>query len=281
MGRSCGVLLPVASLPSRATMTRGGVTFPDSFPRQSPAASRPSPTDPAQGHSPYSGPSAFAGNGTFHQPGTPCRGGPSPSSDLSHSPGRRVRTRPRRRFCKRALFKKVLGEVRPHPLREGVPASCGDNAFRLEDYALFSSLKRSLGLPRPAEARAARTGTGRSPRRRRGAWPDEIEREVFLQLLPPGSASTALAFRERGRPGDRRRAGLRQPRQRRPWVTGRFLDLDAGAPPPGWPGVPLDYFSRSGSGGATPSTAGTPGSGKVSTGGSKRLRHGWPCSTGP
>ena len=179
---------------------------------------------------------------------------------------------------KRALFEKAFERSGLIPGEE-YRRFRGDNAFWLEDYALFSSLKRSLGLPWyhwPAPLRDRDRGALEEAKR---SLADEVKREVFLQFL---------FFRQWERlHGLCRERGVRvigdvpvyvSHDSADLWAHREIFDLDASGCPSRVAGVPR-LLRRRGSGGATLSTAGTSWNGKVSTGGSKGSVTGWPCST--
>lgn len=152
MGRSCGVLLHISSLPSRwgiGDLGRGADLFLDFLcsSRQSLWQILPlSPTDPGQGNSPYSSFSAFGGNPLFISPELLVKDGLLELSDLdSHEPlsmkacDHAGSARIKRSLLQRAYKRFASSEDSEYYL------FCEKNGHWLDDLALFLSLKRHLG----------------------------------------------------------------------------------------------------------------------------------------
>ena len=254
MGRSCGLLLPVTSLPSRwgvGDLGRGAGLFLDFLLSSGQGLWQVlplSPTDPAQGHSPYSGPSAFAGNTLFISPELLVEGGLLHPSDLEGNEPLEGGSCDYEAAAglKRALFEKAFERSDLIP-EEEYRRFRENNAFWLDDYALFSSLKRSLGLPWyrwPAPLRDRDRGALEEAKR---SLADEVKREVFLQFL---------FFRQWERlHGLCRERGVRvigdvpvyvSHDSADLWAHREIFDLDASGCPSRVAGVPPDYFSAKG-----------------------------------
>lgn len=146
--RKSGVLLPVSSLPSRygiGTLGGGARDFVDFLSHSAQSFWQILPINPtAYGDSPYQSPSAFAGNPYFIDPGELLSEGlltkseeqsaVSQGADIDY--GRLYETR-------LELLKKAVGRMNQSPEREQF---FHENSFWLEDYALFTALRRDGGM---------------------------------------------------------------------------------------------------------------------------------------
>ena len=188
--RSCGVLLHLASLPSRwgvGDMGRGAGLFLDFLLSSGQALWQIlplSPTDSAQGHSPYSGLSAFAGNPLFISPELLVEDDLLEVSDLEdHGSVPEGSCRyGAAAVIKRSLFQRAferssdLSDAEYRRFRE-------ENAFWLDDYALFRSLKRRLALPWYEWSPPLRDRDEDALAEATRDLDDEIKLETFLQFL--------------------------------------------------------------------------------------------------
>lgn len=188
--RASGILLHVTSLPSRFGVGDLGAEahrFLDflSEAKQSFWQVLPlSPTTPGHGNSPYSSPSAFAGNPLLIAPDLLVEMGCLVSSDLAPPPAfpeERV-DYPAVREYKEKLLEKAYRGFQKGPRPFLFDYFCHEHASWLEDYALFMALKEDLGIEDwsrwPAEIRDRKD---LAPLREK--FRERIEKEKFLQFL--------------------------------------------------------------------------------------------------
>ncbi|MFP4481532.1 MAG: 4-alpha-glucanotransferase [Thermovirgaceae bacterium] len=159
LSRSSGILLPLFSLPGpwfTGDLGEGANAFIDFLKRSGqswwqvlPAG----PTDFTTGNSPYSSPSAFAGNPLFVSPEDLVTRGYLAKEEISLEHTEDMRTR-HSRYCdylssrkaKGKLFRKAWENFPPSGIEEeAFQTFCRDHAAWLEDYALFKTIKDNLG----------------------------------------------------------------------------------------------------------------------------------------
>ena len=174
LSRSSGVLLPIFSLPSRfgiGDLGPGAFRFVDFLHA---AGQRIwqilplNPTEAAFGHSPYHSVSCFACNPLLISPEALAAEGLIDLTDL-HPPDRLPEGRAD--YAAAVTFKRHLLEKACQRFRQGMPDSdyerfCAENAFWIDDYALFCALS----------ARHAYAPWDRWPPKTRGRRPGEITR---------------------------------------------------------------------------------------------------------
>ena len=193
--RSSGILLPVFSLPSRFGIGALGPEarcFADFLAKagQSLWQILPlNPTDPINGHSPYSSASAFAGNPLLISPEGLLAEGLLTGGDLKDVPP----------FAdgfvdygQAAAFKETLLEKAWHRFKDpshrkgdgGWEVFLGENAFWLDDFALFTALKaRFAGAPWTLWPRALRDRQPEALETAGKSLFEVVEREKFRQYL--------------------------------------------------------------------------------------------------
>ena len=255
MGRSCGVLLHVSSLPSRwgiGDLGRGADLFLDflSSSRQSLWQILPlSPTDPGQGNSPYSGLSAFAGNPLFISPELLVEDGLLELSDLDdHEPLSVER-------CDYAGSALIKGKLFKRAFRKFLSSKdsefsrfCERNNEWLDDFALFVSLKGHLeGAPWYEWPALLRDRDEDTLKKAMDDLADKIEYARFLQYVFERQwGRLRRACREKGVSviGDvpvyvsHDSADV--------WAYRGLFDLDPAGRAKKVAGVPPDYFSKRG-----------------------------------
>ncbi len=152
--RKSGILLHVTSLPSPfgiGDMGPDAFRFADFLHGAGQRVWQVLPLNPTRvelGNSPYSSPSAFAGNPLLISPILMVREGYLSGSDIKDTPGfpaERVDYPLALRY-KQGLFKKAFACFSGRGHRDyGYLQFCGENAFWLNDHALFEALKVKLG----------------------------------------------------------------------------------------------------------------------------------------
>jgi len=203
------------------------------------------PTDPDQGHSPYSGLSAFAGNPFFISPELLVEDDLLEASDLENHrpvPGGFCRYESAE-VIKGSLFQRAFERSSDLPDAE-YSRFREDNAFWLEDYALFRSLKRRLALPWHEWSPPLRDRDRDALAEAKRDLDDEIKLEIFLQFL---------FFRQWNRlHGLCRERGVRvigdmpiyvSHDSADVWIHRELFNLDAAGNPVRVAGVPPDYLS--------------------------------------
>lgn len=209
------------------------------------------PIDPACGNSPYSSPSAFAGNPLFISPELLCESGLLKPQEIEAVP-----PFPRARcdydsvipYKYRLLhlaydtFKSAAKE------KEAFEQFCQENAKWLEDFALFMSLKKKLkGKPWGEWEKDLRDRNPQSLKSIRKSLWNEIEQEKFYQYL---FFTQWFSMKEEchGR-------GIRfigdvpiyvNYDSADVWAHPEIFNLDQEKRPLGVAGVPPDYFSKTG-----------------------------------
>lgn len=148
--RSCGILLPVSALPGGwgiGDLGPGAESFVDFLSRSGQKTWQILPlseTDGALGNSPYSSPSAFAGNHLFISPDDLLERGLLTSAEAAEPPpfpGKRV-DYPAVRAVKEKLLARAFERFAPS---EEYETFLQQNEHWVFDYALFSSLKQRFG----------------------------------------------------------------------------------------------------------------------------------------
>ncbi len=191
--RASGILLHITSLPSPfgvGDLGRGARRFAD-FLRETGQTYwqvlPPNPVSPALGYSPYSSPSAFAGNPLLVSPERMVEDGLLSRNDIAVEavgPPGRCRFERASAFKKR-LFARAFLRLKKRPKsRPEFEEFCSSNAFWLDDYALFAALGRRLKTMAwdtwPHELKMRQTGFLEKARRQFAA---EIEKVKFVQHL--------------------------------------------------------------------------------------------------
>ncbi len=148
--RTCGILMPLFSLPSPhgiGTLGRGAYRFVDFLRESGQHYWQLLPIGPTgYGDSPYQSFCAFAGNPYFIDPNRLEEDGlltraEIEAADCECDPGRiDYQMLYQRRF---ALLRQAAGRL--NPAASDFKRFCGGNSFWLEDYALFMALKRAHG----------------------------------------------------------------------------------------------------------------------------------------
>lgn len=253
--RKSGILLHLSSLPSPwgvGDLGPGAGRFTDflSEAKQTLWQVLPlSPTDPGQGSSPYSGLSAFAGNPLFISPEVLADDGLLELSDLKAPGGFSAGSSDfvLSASVREPLFRKAFAALRPSP-DPGLSSFCEENSFWLDDFALFSALKRSRnGAPWYEWPAPLRDREGRAMEEVRRELAVEVEYHRFLQYVFSrqwrrlrdicGRRGIALV-------GDipvyvsHDSADV--------WANRALFDLDDSGFPRNVAGVPPDYFSHTG-----------------------------------
>jgi 4-alpha-glucanotransferase len=254
--RTSGILLHLTSLPSPfgiGDMGAGAFRFVDflSESEQGIWQILPlNPTDPASYHSPYHSTSAFAGNPLLISPELLAKDGLLTQADLRPAPPfpmERV-DYPAARDYKTKLLQKAFTCFRSGGDLPEYRQFCAENAFWLEDYALFMAVKGHYGGKAwhewPLEIRDRQPQALKAAGARLSA---SVEKEKFLQFLFFRQwRSLKSHCRERGIRilGDipiyvvYDSADL--------WVHPELFNLDGLKRPLTLAGVPPDYFSETG-----------------------------------
>lgn len=256
--RGTGVLLHISSLPApygigdlgptaqafAATLAAAGLGWWQFLPL--------TPTSEFIGNSPYSSPSAFAGNPLFISPELLCTGGYLCRADLECArpePGRGPVDYPLAGAHRRALLRAAFERHLPYlPEDLAFQAFCAEHASWLDDYALFAAIKEEQGgaswveWPEPLKWREAEALARWSGRNRRA-----ILRQKFVQFL---FFSQLGALRERCKEYGVRLIGdlpiYVTHDSADVWAAPELFKLDAGGRPISVAGVPPDYFSATG-----------------------------------
>ncbi len=157
--RSSGILLPLFSLPGPwpcGDLGEGARSFADFLKRSGQSwwqVLPTGPTEPSMDNSPYSSPSAFAGNPLFVSPEDLVTRGYLKKDEIPRKltfqktagNGRRC-DYPRTNLLKEELFQKAWEQFPPsRDEEEAFHAFCHDHADWLDDYALFGTIKAGLG----------------------------------------------------------------------------------------------------------------------------------------
>ena len=193
MRRASGILLHISSLPSRfgvGDLGPGACRFAD-FLRETGQSYWQvlplNPVTPALGYSPYSSPSAFAGNPLLVSPEKLAEEGLLSRRDISGPP---VVPEDRCRYERAASFKKKLISLaflrfkKRAASRRDFEEFCGSNAFWLDDYALFTAIERRLKtLAWNTWPRDLKTRKPRALEEARRRFAAEIETIKFVQFL--------------------------------------------------------------------------------------------------
>lgn len=256
--RSSGVLLHISSLPSRfgigdigpsaREFTQTLVTAGQRYWQMLPVT----PTDLGTGASPYSSPSAFAGNPLFISPETLVEQGFLHKKDLGSAPHFSVHAADFAAVAawKTNLFHAAFEIFRKHRKQIAAEYDAFFETHRhwLEDYALFAALKAHFGGKSWHEWSAELRD--RSPKTldiAAGGLRDRIEYERFLQFV---------FFRQwNDLKKHCNQSGIRligdipiyvSYDSADVWANPEFYDLDARKRPVNVAGVPPDYFSATG-----------------------------------
>jgi 4-alpha-glucanotransferase len=208
------------------------------------------PTDPACGNSPYSSPSAFAGNSLLISPDLLVEDGLLTGQEADS-----LRTAPRGRIdyahatdTKRRALDMAFQRFQASGLRQDYDRFCRDNAAWLETHAVFTAVKRHLG--------------GQDW----GRWPEDLRarKQTALGAMGPDIAESTerervtqfLFYRQWARLRDHcRRHGIRMIGDvpiyisydsADAWANPGIFHLDGEARPVAVAGVPPDFFSPTG-----------------------------------
>src|SRR4030042_350400 len=255
--RASGIFLHISSLPSPfgiGDLGRGAYQFADflSAAKQSFWQILPvSPTSEAGGNSPYSSPSAFAGNHLLVSPESlvqECFLGQSGVQDPPLFPKARVDYGALTQYKKNLFlvaYENFSGQRKRSFAFENF---CGENSFWLEDYALFTALKKYFGgkvwSQWPRALRDRKTNKIRPLQEKLSEW---IEMEKFLQFLFAQQWFSLKKYcNHKGIQiiGDMPiyvnydSADV--------WANPEIFQLDAQKKPLGVAGIPPDYFSSTG-----------------------------------
>jgi len=260
--RSSGILLPLFSLPApwpSGDLGEGARSFVDFLKRSGqswwqvlPAG----PTDPSMDNSPYSSPSAFAGNPLLVSPEDLVARGYLEKEEISREITVQRETKNlgrcdyhQTRLVKGRLFRKAWGKFPPSGVEEeAFCAFCRDHADWLNDYALFGTIKAELeGTPWyhwPEGLRDRYSGSLEQVRKNRS---EEIAYRKFLQFLFFSQWET---LRKRcaesgiGLIGDMPIYVSHDSAD--VWAERSLFCLDSRGMPTESAGVPPDYFSETG-----------------------------------
>lgn len=256
LSRSSGILLPIFSLPSRfgiGDIGPGAFRFVDFLHAAGQRIWQILPLNPTEavfGHSPYHSLSCFAFNPLLISPEALASEGLLDSTDL-HPPGRLPESRID--YAAAAMFKRHLLEKACRRFRQDLPDSgyerfCAENAFWIEDYALFCALSEHH----------AKVSWNRWPPKIRIRRPSEIMRlqEMHHAQIEKLKIEQYLFYRQW-------RHFMSYCREKRihlfgdipiyvphhsadAWAHRRLFKLDRFHRPLGISGVPPDYFSTEG-----------------------------------
>jgi 4-alpha-glucanotransferase len=256
LSRSSGLLLPVFSLPSRfgiGDLGPGAFRFVDFLHA---AGQRIwqilplNPTEGAFGHSPYHSVSCFAFNPLLISPELLAQEGWVDPADFP--PGRRL---PEGRVAyaavsafKRRLLEKACRRFREHAPKTDYERFCAENAFWIDDYALFSALSaHHAGLSWERWPPKARSRGSAEIKRLRKALHDPIEALKIEQYLFHRQWQSLRSYcREKGVQlfGD---LPIYVPfHSADAWAHRPLFKLDRRHRPIAVSGVPPDYFSADG-----------------------------------
>ena len=253
MQRGCGVLLPISSLPGRwgaGDLGKDAHDFVDFLSRSGQTIWQVlplSPTDGALGNSPYSAPSAFAGNPLYVSPEVLVDEGLLRGEELSDPPSfpeGRVDYERARKFHEKIL-RLAFSRFTPDEKYENFLKA---QEYWLDDFALFTSLKKAQG-GRPWNL-----------------WPEKLRRrdgdglasaaEEFREEMDYLRFVQYLFFSQMERLKDKCDEGGVELIGDLPiyvnydsadvWAHQRFFRLDDNLAPIEVAGVPPDYFSKTG-----------------------------------
>lgn len=255
--RASGILLHITSLPSRfgiGDMGPEAYRFADFLRDSGQSYWQVLPLNPTElsfGNSPYSGPSSYAGNPLLISPELMKEAGYLSSDELKTTafPGRgKVDYRAVSEY-KTALFCRAFGNAATSlPGDRGFNEFARENEHWLEDYALYASVKRILGVGAwrefPAELRDREA-------RSLEAWREKAEREIlyhkFLQYVFFRQwDSLKSCVRERGVRFIGDIAYYINYDSSEVWSSPGLFKLDEDKKPRFVSGVPPDYFSKTG-----------------------------------
>jgi 4-alpha-glucanotransferase len=144
------------------------------------------PTDQAMGNSPYSSPSAFAGNPLLISPELLVESGLLSKGDLTEKPFSAGRCDyaamiPNKMNLLHRAYER-FGPGNPH--RHAYEEFCINHSTWLEDFALYMVIKNhSNGIPWRAWESTLRDRNPGALEKVRRSFPDELEQEKFLQYL--------------------------------------------------------------------------------------------------
>lgn len=255
--RASGILLHITSLPSRfgiGDMGPEAYRFADFLRDSGQSYWQVLPLNPTEisfGNSPYSGPSSYAGNPLLISPELMKEAGYLSGDEL------KITAFPRRgkvdyrsvSIYKTALFCRAFGNAAPSlPGDRGFNEFVRENEHWLDDYALYASVKRILGIGTwrefPAELRD-REG------RTLAAWREKAEREIlyhkFLQYIFFSQWDSLKGYvRERGIRFIGDIAYYINYDSSEVWSSPGLFKLDEDKKPRFVSGVPPDYFSKTG-----------------------------------
>lgn len=256
LSRASGVLLPVFSLPSHfgiGDMGPGAFRFVDFLHAAGQRVWQVlpiTPTEPAFGHSPYHSISCFAGNPLLISPEILKADGLLDHSELKtpvRFPSERI-DYPAAVSFKRQLLEKACLRFQQNMPDGDFKRFCADNAFWIDDYALFCVLSNAH----------ARQEWNRWPMPIRRRNPDDIARfsEIHHASIERLKIEQYLFYRQ----WDRLRTYCREKRvhlfgdlpiyvplhSADVWAHRRFFSLDRWLRPCFVSGVPPDYFSADG-----------------------------------
>ncbi len=253
--RRSGILLHVSSLPSpwgTGDLGPGADSFADFLEAAGQTLWQMlplSPTEPGQGNSPYSGLSAFAGNPLFISPELLANDGFLDRSDLKVPDGLPAANADYELSgrVREPLFRKAFAALcsSPDPC---FSSFCEENSFWLDDFALFSAIKRSRnGAPWYEWPVPLRDREGRAMKEAREELSGEMEYHRFLQYAFVRQWSRLRNI------CDRRGISLVgdipvyvSHDSADVWANRHLFDLDDSGRPECVAGVPPDYFSGDG-----------------------------------
>ncbi len=191
--RRSGILLHVTSLPSPfgvGDLGPGAYRFADFLADSGQSLWQVlplTPTTPACGNSPYSSPSALAGNALLISPERMVQDGLLQPSDLDWScawPEERT-DYDAAGHCKHCLLDRAFDRFRAHMHRHAAFLSfCQDNLRWLEDYALYAALKVQFnGAPWTSWPLEIRDRREEATAYWRQHLADRVQREKFVQFV--------------------------------------------------------------------------------------------------
>jgi len=253
--RRSGILLHVSSLPSpwgTGDLGPGADSFADFLEAAGQTLWQMlplSPTEPGQGNSPYSGLSAFAGNPLFISPELLANDGFLDRSDLKVPDGLPAANADYELSgrVREPLFRKAFAALcsSPDPC---FSSFCEENSFWLDDFALFSAIKRSRnGAPWYEWPVPLRDMENRALEEARRELAGEVEYHSFLQYV------FSRQWRRLRDICTRRGIALVgdipvyvSHDSSDVWANRPLFDLEGSGRPLNVAGVPPDYFSSTG-----------------------------------
>jgi len=253
--RGSGILLHITSLPSShgvGDLGPGAYRFADFLveAKQSLWQILPlNPVDPANGNSPYQSPSAFAGNPSLISPEFMVRDGWLVEADLEGPPKFEKGRADYRAVIeyKRRLFDAAYGRFKGNRKQYEYEQFCSENAYWLDDHALFKALKGYFGKAWVEWPRDIRDRKPKAFQSLKNELQHKIEVEKFLQYL---FYQQWLALKDycnqRGIQifGDIPIYVIHDSAD--VWANRELFDLDDRGDPSAVAGVPPDYFSETG-----------------------------------